>query len=128
MPGSPKPAISRNWPLAIAGTPQAVFAFFRRELKGRPDQPAQEMIMQRRDVSLVLILGAAAAVLGLGTLWMLAAGQERIGVAAILPFAVSALLMAGVAWKVRPSPGTLAHYLRRHEPLAGPRPGAELPQ
>jgi len=39
------------------------------------------------------------------------------------------LCALAVAWVVRVSGrGTLAHYRARHRPLAGPPPGARLPQ
>ena len=84
--------------------------------------------MLRRELGNLLMLGLAAAVFSLSTLWIIAAAQDYGKVLAALPFAGSALLMAGIAWKIRPIPGTLAHYRRRHRPLAGPRPGADLPQ
>jgi hypothetical protein len=83
------------------------------------------MTMRRRIVILLWILGAASA-LGISTLWVVAAQSGLLSAWALVPFAWSVALLAGLAHHLRDGARTTRYRLDR-EPLAGPRAGAWLP-
>jgi hypothetical protein len=120
----PYPALERAAPIPRFLPDEPI----RRRINRPPHHLRTEMIMTRRDLNTAFSLALSAAVLAISTLWLIGTPHQHVNTLAALPFAASALLMAGIAWKARPAPGSLAHYRRRHRPLAGPRPGAGLPE
>lgn len=76
-----------------------------------------------------LLLYGTGGVVGLAGLSavpvLVAGGGESAGLAVTL-FFWSAALLVSLALAIRRD-NPVEHYLSRHEPLAGPRPGAQLP-
>jgi uncharacterized membrane protein len=84
-----------------------------------------ELIMSTRSQAAawllsILVVGAAA--------WIVSTPSGAAGALAVVPIALSAILLA-VAWHVTMSSrNARTRYLQQHRPLAGPRPGAHLPR
>jgi 4-amino-4-deoxy-L-arabinose transferase-like glycosyltransferase len=83
------------------------------------------MSMRQRVMAVLWLIGAAAA-LTLSTLWAIAASNGKVSAWALVAFVWSAALLAGLAHHLT-QPDQLDRYRSRRKPLAGPRPGAELP-
>ena len=81
----------------------------------------------RRTLNSLLWLFAAAGLFGLGTLWVLAQGHGLASVWPLLPVLCGVLLLAAVAHGLKHYQRALTRYRLQHKPLAGPRPGAALP-
>lgn len=81
----------------------------------------------RRTSNALLWLFAAAGLFGLVTLWIIAQGHGLGSVWPLLPVLCGALLLGAVAHVLKHYQSALTRYRLQHKPLAGPRPGAALP-
>jgi O-antigen/teichoic acid export membrane protein len=72
----------------------------------------------------LLWLSLAGAGLALCAIWLLAPPESHIGLWALLPFLLSAVLVIAAAHHL----AHRYHHGRHRKPLAGPRPGARLPR
>lgn len=80
----------------------------------------------RWELHVVVWAVAAAGALALSVLSLMAAPDGVPGVWALLPFMLTAGILAGLVHVLaRQDPATRYHL--EHKPLAGPRPGARLP-
>jgi hypothetical protein len=70
---------------------------------------------------------AVCAIIAVMGLWLVDTQSGKISAWAIVPFFWGAALLAGVVHYVGQLRDPIGRYLARHKPLAGPRPGAELP-
>ena len=70
---------------------------------------------------------AVAAGLILCAVWIVDTQSGKISAWAILPFFWGAALFAVLVHYLAQLRDPISRYLARHKPLAGPRPGAELP-
>lgn len=84
------------------------------------------MSMRGKLPLLVLWGAAAAAALAVSVLAVAAAQDGKLGVWALVAFAWSAALLAGFGHHLTQQ-DPISRYRQQHKPLAGPRPGAELP-
>ena len=71
---------------------------------------------------------AVVVVFAVCAYWIVDAQSGKISAWVILPFFWGAALMAVVAHYVAQWRDPISRYLASHKPLAGPRPGAELPE
>lgn len=70
---------------------------------------------------------AAAGLAAASAQWILSAHTVAGGRLALAPFALSAALLATLILARGQRRNSRTRYRARHKPLAGPRPGAELP-
>jgi hypothetical protein len=70
---------------------------------------------------------AVLVAFAIGTMWVVDTQSGKISAWAILPFFWGAAVLAIVVHYLAQWRDPLNRYLTRHKPLAGPRPGAELP-
>ena len=80
----------------------------------------------RQRLAALLWLLAAAGGFALSTLWVIASPGGQLGAWALVPFAWTAATLAVVAHNLNQY-ATRRRYFAQPRPLAGPRPGAELP-
>jgi hypothetical protein len=84
------------------------------------------MLLQRI-LNAALWLGAVAAGLVICAVWLVDTQSGKISAWAILPFFWGAAAFAVLVHYLGQLRDPIGRYLSRHKPLAGPRPGAELP-
>jgi hypothetical protein len=70
---------------------------------------------------------AALAAFAMCALWFADTHGGKVSAWAILPFFWGAALVALVVHHLGQLRDPISRYLARHKPLAGPRPGAEIP-
>jgi hypothetical protein len=82
----------------------------------------------QRGLAAVLWTVAGAGTIAAGMAWGF--GVQNGKMSAVAPVAIfwSAALVAVVVHHLSQSAGALTRYRLHHKPLAGPRPGAELPE
>jgi peptidoglycan/LPS O-acetylase OafA/YrhL len=88
--------------------------------------PEMIMLSRNRLMSLVGLCAAGVAFI-LGSVWIIAGAGPAPGPWAVLPLAGSAALLACTAIAIGARRNDLRRYRVQHKPLAGPRPGAQLP-
>ena len=81
----------------------------------------------RRVLTAVLWFFAAAGLFMLGTLWAIGLGHGLRAVWPLVPVLFGAVLLAAVAHYLTYQQDPLRTYRQRHKRLAGPKPGAALP-
>ncbi|HWB44470.1 MAG TPA: hypothetical protein VG900_03450 [Hyphomicrobiaceae bacterium] len=81
----------------------------------------------RRVLTALLWFFAAAGLFMLGTLWAIGFGQGLQKVWPFIPVLLGAVMLAAVAHYLTLQQDPLRTYRQRHKPLAGPKPGAALP-
>jgi hypothetical protein len=84
------------------------------------------MLLQRI-LGAALWLAAGAAVLIVYVVWLVDAESGKVSAWAMLPFFWGAALVAALAHYLSQLRDPVSRYMARRKPLAGPRPGAELP-
>jgi hypothetical protein len=80
----------------------------------------------RGKLTLLLWGVAAAAAFAVSALGVIAAQDGKLSVWALVAFAWSAAMLAGLGHHLSQHDAA-TRYRQHHKPLAGPRPGAELP-
>jgi hypothetical protein len=80
-----------------------------------------------RGLTAVLLLVAGAAILAAGAAWSLDAQSGKMSPVILVAFFWAIALAAALAHYLSQGGDALTRYRLHHKPLAGPRPGAELP-
>jgi hypothetical protein len=80
-----------------------------------------------RGLTAVLLLVAGAAILVAVAAWPLGVQSGKVSPAILVAFFWAVALVAMLAHFLSQGGDALTRYRLRHKPLAGPRPGADLP-
>jgi hypothetical protein len=92
-------------------------------------QEILEMIMpERKKAALILFLMIASAAFVVSAVWLVAYRADAASALTLVPFGLSAALLAVLARMAAQQDDQVSRYQTRHKPLAGPRPGARLPR
>jgi hypothetical protein len=83
--------------------------------------------MSLRDILRAGLWSLATLAIFLGCVWFADPQTGKVGAWAIVPFFWGGAAVAAGAHLIAQWRDPLVRYLARHKPLAGPRPGAELP-